>query len=151
MRKALLIGALLLIGSQMSGSTRGLRNHNPGNIRRSSDRWLGLAPVQTDPDYFQFDTPLYGLRAMARVLDNYARRHGLRTVRELIARWAPAGENPTAAYVDFVAGELGVSPDAPIDVTGRRAELIAAIVRFENGRQPYSPALIAEAVRLADA
>ena len=27
---------------------RGIRNHNPGNLRRSADPWQGLAAEQTD-------------------------------------------------------------------------------------------------------
>ena len=29
---------------------RGIRNNNPGNLRRSKDNWRGLSPEQTDPD-----------------------------------------------------------------------------------------------------
>ena len=28
---------------------RGIRNHNPLNVRRSKDQWKGMAEVQTDP------------------------------------------------------------------------------------------------------
>ena len=33
---------------------RGIRNHNPGNLRRSADPWQGLATTQTDEEFFQF-------------------------------------------------------------------------------------------------
>ena len=33
---------------------RGLRNCNPGNIRISTDKWLGLREEQTDKEFFQF-------------------------------------------------------------------------------------------------
>ena len=32
-------------------ATRGIRNHNPGNLRRSADPWQGLAPEQTDKEF----------------------------------------------------------------------------------------------------
>ena len=34
--------------------TRGLRNNNPLNIRRSADRWEGTATTQTDQSFVQF-------------------------------------------------------------------------------------------------
>ena len=38
---------------------RGLRN-NPGNLRRTGDRWQGLRPVQDDPEFLQFEAPCWG-------------------------------------------------------------------------------------------
>ena len=68
---------------------RGIRNRNPGNIRKSGDRWKGLAPLQSDPAFFIFETPLWGIRAMATILRNYQRRHGLKSLVQIIGRWAP--------------------------------------------------------------
>lgn len=127
---------------------RGIRNHNPGNIRRTGDQWQGMAPVQTDSAFVQFVSPEYGIRALARVLLNYSNR-GLRTVRQIIGTWAPPNENDTGAYVAQVARALGVGPDDPIDVTARLGQLIPAIIKHENGRQPYEPGVIAEGIRRA--
>ncbi len=33
---------------------RGIRNHNPLNIRRSKDQWKGMAEVQNDRAFVQF-------------------------------------------------------------------------------------------------
>ena len=41
---------------------RGIRNHNPGNIRRSQDPWQGLASAQNDPEFFIFQSAIYGIR-----------------------------------------------------------------------------------------
>jgi len=82
---------------------RGIRNNNPGNIRRSDDQWRGLAADQTDADFFRFAEPRFGIRAMARILQVYQEHHGLRTIREIINRWAPSVENPTGDYVTAVA------------------------------------------------
>ena len=129
--------------------TRGLRNNNPGNIRRTGERWRGMAPYQPDPEYVTFVSPLWGLRALARVLRTYHERHGLKTVREIITRWAPPTENDTESYIRSVAGRLQVDPDEPLNLPAVLPELVAAIVRHENGVQPYAPELIAEGVRLA--
>lgn len=47
---------------------RGIRNNNPGNIRRSSDPWQGLAKEQIDREFFKFKSSVYGIRALARLL-----------------------------------------------------------------------------------
>ena len=124
---------------------RGLRNNNPGNIRRSSDRWLGLAPVQTDPDFFQFTSIEWGYRALIKTLQNYRRKHGLQTIKEMITRWAPANENNTASYVRSVCQEMQV-PDCyvpDIEDKGTMCALAAAISKHENG----VPAVMADVER----
>lgn len=130
---------------------RGIRNRNPGNIRKSRDRWKGLAPLQPDPAFFVFETPLWGIRAMAVILRNYQRRHGLKSLAQIVGRWAPAGENDTAGYVAAVSRAMGVEPRAPLDLRAGAAlrPLIAAIIRRENGLQPYDPETIDLAIELA--
>ena len=75
---------------------RGLRNCNPGNIRISTDKWLGLREEQTDKEFFQFEEMRWGYRALIRTLQNYRRKHGLQTIAEMIGRWAPHTENNTS-------------------------------------------------------
>lgn len=131
-------------------STRGERNNNPGNIRKSIAKWQGKT-IGPDPDFEAFATPDDGIRAMARLLQNYRVRYGLTTVRGIIAKWAPSTENNTAAYVLNVAAELNVSPDQAIDVTDDAvlSKLVRAIIRHENGRVIYADAQIDSAVRSA--
>jgi len=130
---------------------RGIRNRNPGNIRKSSDRWKGLAPLQSDPAFFVFETPLWGIRAMAAILRNYQRRLGLKSLAQIIGRWAPVGENDTAGYVAAVSKAMAVEPRAPLDLRNDATlrSLIAAIIRHENGLQPYDPETIDLAIDLA--
>lgn len=130
---------------------RGIRNHNPGNLRRSKDPWQGLAKEQTDPEFFQFAAPKWGLRALARVLISYQDRHNLRSVRQVISRWAPAVENNTTAYVIHVAVKLGVAPDDPLDLHDYHVlkTLVEAIILHENGQQLYSDAEIDAGLALA--
>ncbi|CAO3446631.1 hypothetical protein [Azospirillum argentinense] len=141
---------------------RPFRDNTPKILRRGDD-WLGLSATQTDTTFCQFDSPLYGLRALMRVLLNDRRKtdpHGRRivTIRQAISRLAPPSENDTAAYVNTVARRLGVDPDAPLDwgyaetLTG----MARAIVTHENGRAPrdfpadwYSPEHYHRAAMLA--
>lgn len=127
---------------------RGIRNNNPGNIRRG-EPWQGLAPEQTDPDFCVFESPEYGIRAMARVLINYRKKHGIHTLQGIVTRWAPPEENDTAAYVRHVAEACGVHPLAIVKVEDLLPELVPAIIRHENGVQPYDRETLARGIALA--
>jgi hypothetical protein len=126
---------------------RGIRNHNPGNIRKSSTDWRGK--VGDDGAFVTFDDPVNGIRAMARILLNYQKNYGLDTIRKLVNRWAPPNENDTTTYTNFVASRAGVSPDAKIIVHDMLPVLLPAFIQMENGMQPYDSATIKLAVDLA--
>ena len=130
---------------------RGIRDHNPGNLRRSSDPWQGLAAAQTDSEFFRFASAKWGIRALARTLISYQDRVGLKTIKQMIGRWAPPNENDTGAYVRVVAASVGVGPDDEIDVHDYAVlhPLTVAIIRHENGRQPYTDAEIDAGLVLA--
>lgn len=136
---AALLVALGAGGVAVAKLPRGIRLNNPGNVRRSSDQWLGMAAEQTDPAYVQFVAPDYGLRAMGRILLNYEQRYGLNTVAGIVSRYAPAHENPTAEYIVNVAAALfpGVPPaiaaNTPFRVAARLPELMRAMVTQEQG------------------
>lgn len=123
---------------------RGIRNSNPGNLRHGP-AWQGLAKVQEDKQFCQFDHHVYGIRALMKNLLTYKNKHGLKTVREAINRWAPpigkdADGNKytqnTSSYVSHVAHFLGVAPDEAVDWSGREMliSMTKAIVMHENGR-----------------
>lgn len=123
--------------------TRGERNNNPGNLEHvSTFRWRGELPYDPiiEPRFARFESAHYGLRALARNLLTYYRKHGLATVRGIVERWAPRGENDTEAYVRHVSRLVGVDPDTPIDVTlpASLAALTRAITLHENGRWIYA-------------
>lgn len=158
--RALIIAAIVLTlamvgkAGQMTYAhfkQRGIRNNNPGNIRRSNDAWQGLAPVQNDAAFFQFESPEWGIRALTRVLKNYQARHGLNTIRGIINRWAPPTENDTAAYIRNMENWTGLDADTPLDLSQPfvLGALVPAIIRMENGIQPYPDALIAKGISLA--
>ena len=132
---------------------RGIRNNNPGNIRKGDDVWQGLAPLaaQLDPSFCVFTTPEYGIRALAKILLTYQTRYGLNTVAKIIHRWAPPSENDTAAYALAVAKAVGVAVIQPVDLaTGDTMRaLVTAIIQHENGQQPYAPDTIDSALALA--
>lgn len=115
---------------------RGIRNHNPGNIERTTVRWKGMAPAQPDPRFISFLRPEWGIRAIARILLGDW-REGQNTIASLIDEWAPPHENDTAAYIRAVGKAAGVDPYKPCDVPALLLKIIPAIIRHENGFQPY--------------
>ncbi len=115
--------------------SRGLDNNNPGNIRLSRVRYKGERRPSSDPEFRQFESIEWGYRAMFMLLYTYHSRHGCRTLRQMIDRYAPPSENPTSAYLRFVSQRAGVDPDYVIDVTNGAVmvEVVCAISHFENG------------------
>lgn len=86
--------------------TRGIRNNNPLNIRRSADQWQGARVEQTDKDFVQFTSMEYGYRAAWKVLESYWKHFREArepfTVTNIITRWAPPTENDTMGYIRTV-------------------------------------------------
>jgi hypothetical protein len=127
-------------GAAVAGALlpRGIRNNNPGNIEwiaEAAKRWRGM--ISSDGRFGIFDKPENGVRAIGKelLLDE---SRGIRTVRGLISNWAPSHENNTAAYIVAVKTALGVAADEPISVRDRLPDLVGAIVKHENGIQPYT-------------
>lgn len=114
---------------------RGVRNSNFGNIRKSNDKWKGLRSEQTDPAFFQFISPAYGYRALLKVLINYNKLYGCKTIRDYISRWAPPSENDTESYIMSVCKDMGVGSDYEPDVMNKSemCRMAASISRVENG------------------
>ena len=114
---------------------RGLDNRNPGNIRRSKVRYRGEVRPSRDPDFKQFESLVWGYRAIFVLLDTYRIRYGLSTIRGMISRWAPPSENHTEVYIRAVAADTGLDPDQKLDTHDPQTmiPLAAAISRVENG------------------
>lgn len=138
---------------------RGIRLNNPGNIRHG-DPWQGLAPEQPDPEFCRFIAPEWGIRAICRLLITYQDRHGLRTIRTIVDRWAPpVGRRPDGsaytqdahAYARHLEQRTGFHMDEELDIHQYRylRPLVEAIIRHENGQQPYPARVINRGLELA--
>lgn len=136
----------------MKNAPRGIRNNNPGNIRKSPEKWQGLSENQTDPSFFVFKEAKWGIRAIVKIIRNYQKNYGLSTVKAIISRWAPPNENDTTAYIDSVCNVVGVAPEEHINVFNRdiMIPLLRAIIRHENGEMPYTLEELQEGVLLAN-
>lgn len=124
---------------------RGLRNNNPGNIRRNSDVFQGEVNPSRDKEFKQFKTMAYGYRAVFKILSNYHRVYKLTTIRKMISRWAPENENNTSAYVSLVSSYSGIPADDPVTITNREQmiRIVSAMSRVENGREAVMSDVIA--------
>lgn len=130
-----------------------VRANNPCALRPlARGRWSRQTGTIRTPNglFCSFAAPVWGVRAGLRNLDTYRRVHGLRSVRQMIGRWAPAHDrNPEAAYVRFVARRVGIAPDTPVPEThDSLRRLVAAIIRFECGYDAVGPEIIAQAMAL---
>ena len=116
-------------------SARGLRNNNPGNIRKSKDLFLGEIRPSADKAFKQFENMAYGYRAMFRILGNYVRHYKLDTLEKMITRWAPPKENNTKNYINSVSEWSGVAKDSKVWIDNRQqmCAIVAAMSRMENG------------------
>ena len=134
-----------------AGAASGIRSNNPMNIRETGIDWRGELPHDGD-GYEDFDTAANGIRAGAKNLLTYYRRHGLNNIDAIIRRWAPPEDsNPTENYIAFVAQKTGFLRHQVLNLedVDTLVKLCAAIIEFENGSQPYSLDLIRQAVRSA--
>lgn len=120
---------------------RNIRNNNPLNIRRSKDKWQGLAAKQSDSSFFKFESMEMGWRAAFIILTKtYYHKYRLFTIRKIISRWAPPAENDTEAYVKRVSDLTGIDPDEPLGIPSlypsRWMAVGLAMAIVEGGRQP---------------
>ena len=141
--------------------TRGIRNNNPLNIRRSSTHWQGARKEQTDKSFVQFETMAYGYRAAWKVLQTYYERFCTQgkpfTVRNIIERWAPPTENDTEAYIKSVlklssiGGKENLLPPSNVLSYGRLSRLVIAMTCIECGLEynRVDTASIAQGYKLA--
>lgn len=136
----------------MNTVPEGIRNNNPGNIDWSAGTtWVGqVHPQPLGQRFCIFLAPVYGIRALLKLLQNYQKEEGLQTIRQFISRWAPPSENDTEKYIkdvlDYmnngiatVSGANIWEADSEIDVASTDLEWLArAVIHHENGVMPYT-------------
>ena len=131
---------------------RGMRNNNPLNIIKSEKiNWQGEVKPSTDPNFAQFETLEYGLRAAFKLLRTYYQKHGCRTIRQIVARWDPEGPKVIGAYVNTVCKHTGLSPDQQLPPMKEETkvmwcDIVLAMATMEcglnnEGRQSLRPDL----------
>ena len=130
---------------------RGVRNNNPGNIKKGSRTWDG-AIRGVDDTFVTFDNPTYGFKAMGDLLQVYQRKHGLNTVQGIINRWSPASDhNSPGIYAAKVAKQMGITPNTPLNLNDPNtlASLMTYMSQYENGGDYFDPGWIAKGAAMA--
>lgn len=119
---------------------RGIRNNNPLNIRVGAS-WKGLRPEQTDKEFCQFTSMVYGLRAAHKLLRNYitgfdGHRRPADTLEQIINKWAPPKENKTSEYLAFVCRSTGLHPRERVHYLDRKimCDIVSAMANVECGQ-----------------
>jgi len=134
-----IVGLLLLfiyrktVVKTMSNLPRGLRNNNPGNIRKTPTMWQGEV-TGTDKSFKTFVSMEYGYRAMFVLLRSYIDK-GYDTIEKIITRYAPPSENTTSSYIKHVTERTGISKNKKLKFSDSQSmkDLVAAISKSENG------------------
>lgn len=128
-------------------ATRGVRNANPGNIRKSKDQWEGA--IGDDGAFVIFDSPESGVRALAKNLQSYGRQ-GYDSIEKIINRWAPPSENDTKSYIDSVVAATGIPATQSLDLSDpdTLSSLAQAIGFHETGSR-YDPEVYQQGVARA--
>jgi|TARA_E500000178_G_scaffold321552_1_gene345521 hypothetical protein len=129
---------------------RGIRNNNPGNIKKNDVEWEGLSAIQTDKTFFQFNDPIYGIRALTKILRTYKNSYNIKNIWGIINRYAPPSENDTESYKNFVKEKTGLNMLEEIEFTVEGyLPVVKAIILMENGEQPYDDEIILQGMHLA--
>ncbi len=108
-----------------------VKNNNPLNIKvlASGEPWQG----QVGKDKFNhavFKEPIYGVRAAARVLLNYNKKHGIDTVEGIVDRYCKGNKDK---YKEHLRTSLKLKENEKIDMLERLEELLYAMAVFESG------------------
>jgi len=114
--------------------------NNPGNLRNPN----GVG-------FQSFETPEAGIAAATKNLMAYGNK-GINTIAKVISTWAPPNENDTANYIRFVSSQLGVNPNAPLNMSDPQTltKLVTAITTMEGGpKGSRGPAQIQAGVQMA--
>ena len=110
----------------IQSKVRGIRNNNPGNIRKTNIKWAGEVVPGTDSAFEQFKSMPYGIRAMLVDIIGKHKR-GLDTIQELINVWAPPFENCTITgeFTLAAASSVALMVSVPVVLTAGSANLLS--------------------------
>lgn len=123
-----------------TGSTRGVRNNNPGNIIYGAyARSLGATGQDVD-GFAIFPDAATGLRAINSNLQNYGGK-GINTPSGIAHRWSTTDQD---AYTQRLAGLFGGDPNKKLNMNDPAVlnALRNGIILQENGSNPYGAEML---------
>lgn len=127
---------------------RGIRNNNPLNIIHSYATWQGESPTQTDPNFVQFQSMEYGIRAAVLLLRAYKRR-GISTIANIIKRWCP--DETAESYIRNVCRLTGMPRHQVIDINNETQviSLLDAMIKVECAGYEVDKDILVTGYRMA--
>ena len=110
--------------TETMSNARGIRNNNPGNIRKDGSVWRGEV-AGPDKSFKTFETMAWGIRAIYHLLNNYRLLYGCDTIEKMIRRWAPPEDG----------NDSGVPRTSRLTTTNRSVmePIVRAMIKVETG------------------
>jgi hypothetical protein len=140
-------GILLAAYGVYKMPNRNVRNNNPLNVRHNpANEWDGM--TGDDGAFVTFKTPQYGFRAAYKIIKKYQGSYGLTSISDIVKRWAPATENHTQGYIDYLAEKLDKWTWTEIDES-EMPELLFYMAEFEGAKGAFTLNQINEGIALA--
>jgi hypothetical protein len=123
------------VGQGISEVLRGrgtIGQNNPFNLRDYNQNWEGQTGATEG--FVDYEDERSGVRAADKLLENYGKQ-GVATIRDIVSKFAPANENDTEAYINFVSEQTGIPSEQPIDMgnAADRRKVLAAMGQMESG------------------
>lgn len=120
-----------------SGKNRGLKNHNPGNIRLTTQAWKGKRPSKdnTDGQFEQFTAKFWGVRAMIRIVKGWIEKGKVSTLEDVINKYSPPSENNSNHIIATIAEKYGFNRNAILTADKETLrKIILGIGMMETGK-----------------
>ena len=128
----------------VDSSARGVKNNNPGNIVKSTQKWN--QSTGDDGKFLKFTTSEDGIRALGVLIRTYYNKHNLKTIDGILGRYTNPDDDPVESYVNYIVKKTGTNrdkdlelfnPDGTINNKSNLTEVIKAIIGFENKNYQY--------------
>jgi hypothetical protein len=117
-------------GGGSTGSSRGIRNNNPGNIEYG-DFARKMGATGSDGRFAIFPSMQQGVAAMMSLIQGYKSK-GIDTISGIISKYAPSSENNTGAYIADVVKQTGIGASQHL-TDAQYASVQQAMARHESG------------------
>lgn len=147
MIKRLILVASLILSSVAYAAPRGIENHNPGNLIKTTIPWKGKIECK-DKQFECFNSNESGIRAMFKTLIKYKVSYHVDTVEGIVNRWTSGdGTRIQINYINYVASSCNLNKNAALPNYGVLVCVINSMISFENGYNPLRSEVINHAFR----
>ncbi len=100
-----------------------VRSNNPGCLMYFDD-WQGLDKIRSVKGKIAYFTDsTMGIRAQVKLLLSYYNKRGLKTIEQIMNRYAPSSENNTSGYIKRLSNLMKVGSTADLNLNENRANL----------------------------